>query len=136
MLYHSTFRLDMTRAHEWLACLWQGPAPADLKVREWMTLSDVEPRTTIFVWEGGDAAKAFVDRVFGTFGEIDTREATGSTGMEAAFARDLDAYETMMRQRGTDSTELARQLDLRRRGMAAATPQAAVEAARAWKADA
>lgn len=132
MIYHSTFRIDLNRASEWLAVLWQGPAPA-IKVREWITLKDVQPHTAILIWEGDEEAKAFVDRVFGDFGELETREVTSSTGMAAAFMRDIDAYRKMMEARGTEPAKLERDVDLRARGMAAATPEAAIEAAKAWK---
>lgn len=131
MLFHTTFRADSARTHEWLACLWQGPAPSDLKIREWLTLAG-EARTAVLIWEGGDEARAFVERVFGGFGEIETREASASTGMASAIARDLAGYERMMQARNADPGEIARQVDLRRRGMDAPDPQAAVAAAKAW----
>lgn len=131
MLYHTTFRIDMSRANEWLACLWQGPVPPDLKVRDWLTLTG-EPRVQLLLWEGGDEARRFVERVFGSFGEIETRPATSSNGMALAIGRDLAGYERMMKERNTAPAELARQVDLRRRGMEAPTPQAAMAAAQAW----
>ena len=131
MLFHTTFKPDPARTNEWLACLWQGPGPADLKVRAWLGLSG-EPRAMVLVWEGGKDAEAFVERVFGSFGEIETKQANESSGMASAFARDLDAYETMVRERGLDPKEIARQVDLRRRGMAAPDHAAAIAAAKAW----
>ena len=135
MIFHTTFRIDLSLASEWLACLWQGPAPADIKVREWITLKDVKPHTAILIWEGDDEARAFVDRVFGAFGELETREVTSSSGMASAFARDVDGYERMMQARGVDAGEIRRQVDLRKRAMAAPDPDAALAAARDWKAD-
>lgn len=134
MIYHTTFVIDPKQVNEWLACLWQGPAPADLKVREWLTLAG-EPRTAILIWEGGEDARAFVERAYGGFGQVTTREATSSTGMASAIARDLAGYEAMMKARNTDPVELARQVDLRRRGMNAPDQAAAREAARAWAAE-
>ena len=134
MIYHTTFVIDPKLVNEWLACLWQGPAPADLKVREWLTLAG-EPRMAILIWEGGEEALAFVERAYGGFGQVVTRAATSSTGMASAIARDLDGYERMMKERKTDPVELARQVDLRRRGMEAPDQAAAREAARAWAAE-
>lgn len=131
MLYHTTFVIDPERVNEWLACLWQGPAPADLKVHDWMSLAG-EPRMAILIWEGGDEALAFVERAYGGFGKVETRAATPSTGMASAIARDLDGYERMMKERNADPVEIARQVDLRRRGMEAPDQASAIAAARAW----
>jgi hypothetical protein len=49
MLQHTTFTITAGRASEWLACLWQGPAPEDLKVREWLRLAG-EPRSALLTW--------------------------------------------------------------------------------------
>ncbi|HJS09767.1 hypothetical protein [Sphingopyxis sp.] len=136
MIFHTTFRIDLDRAHEWLACLWQGSAPASIVVREWITLKDVKPHTAVLIWEGDEEAKTFVDRVFGSFGELEHIEVTSSSGMASAFARDVEGYESMMNGRGGDPAETARQVDLRRRAIAAPSPDAAIEAARAWKAEA
>ena len=135
MIYMTKFNLDTSRSSEWLAVLWQGPGPAKMKVREWLTLKDVKPHTAILIWEGDEEALAFVERVYGGFGKIETQEVTSSSGMAAAIARDLNAYETMMNGRGGDPKEIARQVDLRRRGMDAPSPSAAIEAAHAWSAE-
>ena len=134
MIYHTTFVIDPDRVNEWLACLWQGPSPADLKVREWLSLTG-EPRTAILIWEGGEEARAFVERAFGSFGRAETREATSSSGMASAIARDLDGYERMMNERKSDPAEIARQVDLRQRGMAAPDQASAKVAAQAWAAE-
>lgn len=134
MLYHTTFLIDPDRVNEWLACLWQGPAPADLKVREWLSLAG-EPRTAILIWEGGDEALAFVERAYGGFGQVETQAATPSTGMASAIARDIEGYERMMTERNVDAAEIARQVDLRRRGMEAPDQASACAAARAWVAE-
>ena len=134
MLHHTTFTITEGRASEWLACLWQGPAPADLNVREWLTLAG-EPRIAVLIWEGGTEARAFVDRAFGEFGQTVTREASSSAGMAFAVARNLDGYEQMMLGRKTDPAELKRQVDLRRRGMQARDQAAAMAVGRAWEAE-
>ena len=134
MIYHTTFLIDPDRVNEWLACLWQGPAPADLKVREWLSLAG-DPRTAILIWEGGEVAREFVERAFGGFGRAETREATSSSGMASAIARDLDGYERMMKERKADPVEIARQVDLRQRGMAASDQASAKAAAQDWAAE-
>lgn len=134
MLYHTTFVVEPGRVNEWLACLWQGPAPADLKVHEWLSLGG-EPRTAILIWEGGDDALAFVERAFGGFGQTETRAAAPSSGMASAIARDLDGYERMMKERGANPAEIVRQVDLRSRGMAAPDQASASAAAREWEAE-
>lgn len=135
MLYHTTFVVDADKVNEWLACLWQGPAPKNLKVREWLTLAG-EPRIAVLLWEGDEEAYAFVERAYAGFGRIETRIATPSSGMASAIARDLAGYERMMVERKADPTEIARQVDLRRRGMDAPDQESAKAAARAWAAGA
>ncbi len=132
MLHHSTFHPDSERIGEWLACLWQGPAPADLVVRQWLYLPG-EPRAMVMIWEGGSLAEAFVERAFGGFGRIETHLVTDATpGMVHAIARDLTQFEHWMRERGASESEVARQVDLRRRGKAASDLVAAAAEGRAW----
>jgi len=134
MLHHSTFRPDPARIGEWLACLWQGPAPADLVIRQWLYLPG-EPRGMIMMWEGGQEAEAFVERAFGGFGEIETHAVTDATpGMAHAIARDLEAFDAWMTERGAPRAEIDRQLDLRRRGKLAASQEAAAAEGKAWAA--
>ena len=65
--------------------------------------------------------------VGGSFGITDS-----TPGLAACFDRDLDAFGEWLRVRGSDDEEIARQLDVRRRGLVAASPEAAIEAGRAW----
>jgi hypothetical protein len=134
MLHHSHFQPDTARIGEWLACLWQGPAPADLVIRQWLYLPG-EPRSMIMVWDGGAAAEAFVERAFGGFGQIETHRVTDATpGMALAVARDLDGFDAWMTERGASRAEIDRQIDLRRRGRDAPSQAAAAEAGAAWAA--
>jgi hypothetical protein len=134
MLHHSRFEPDPARIGEWLACLWQGPAPADLVIRQWLYLPG-EPRSMIMIWDGGPEAETFVERAFGGFGRLETHAVTDATpGMAHAIARDLPAFEQWMRDRGASSDEVARQCDLRRRGRDAASQKAAAAEGRAWAA--
>jgi hypothetical protein len=133
-LHHSHFQPDPARIGEWLACLWQGPAPADLVIRQWLYLEG-EPRGMIMLWDGGEAAEAYVARAFGGFGALTTQVVSDATpGMVHAIARDLDAFGDWMRGRGAPAEEVARQVDLRRRGKTAASQDAALAQGRAWAA--
>jgi hypothetical protein len=134
MLHHSVFHPDPARVGEWLACLWQGPAPADMVVRQWLYLPG-EPRGMVMLWEGGEAAEAYVERAFGGYGRIETHKVVDATpGMVHAIARDLEGFEQWMKDRGAAPEEVARQVDLRRRGRAAPDIAAATEIGRAWAA--
>ena len=132
-LHHSHFQPDPDRLGEWIACLWQGPAPADLVVRGWYYLEG-GPRRMILIWEGGDDAEIYMTRALGGFGELTTQVIEDATpGMAHAFARDLDAFGDWMRARGAAPEMIARQLDLRRRGKAAASQEAALAEGKAWQ---
>jgi hypothetical protein len=132
LLHHSVFAPDRARIGEWLACLWQGPAPADLVIRQWLYLPG-QPTRMVMIWEGGPEAESFVDRVFGGFGEIETHVVTDATpGMALAVARDLEGFEDWMKKRGATAEEVARQVDLRRRGRDAPDQATAEAEGRAW----
>ncbi len=134
-LHHSHFQPDQARLGDWLACLWQGPAPADLVIRGWYYLQG-EPRGMIMIWEGGEAAEAYVARAFGGFGQITTQIVEDATpGLAHAIARDLDAFGDWMQGRGAAPEMIARQIDLRRRGKAAVTQEAALAEGKAWQAE-
>jgi hypothetical protein len=127
----SRFVPDTTRSAEFLACLWQGPVPASLRLDRWLYLAG-EPRAMLLLWEGDDEAGAFIDRAFGNFGDLETEIVTNATpGLAAAFARDLDAFGAWMRSGGADAQTVAAALDARRLGLESATQEAAAEAARA-----
>ena len=131
----SRFTPDESRFAEFLACLWQGPVPASLKLSKWLYLPG-EPRAMLLVWEGDDDARAYVDRALGRFGALDTEVVTDATpGMAAALARDLDAFARTMEARGAAPGEVAAALDVRRRGMEASTQAAAAAAGREWAAE-
>jgi hypothetical protein len=127
----SRFVPDTTRSAEFLACLWQGPVPASLRLDRWLYLAG-EPRAMLLLWEGDDEAGAYIDRAFGSFGDLETEIVTDATpGLAAAFARDLDAFGAWMRSGGADERTIAAALDVRRLGLESATPEAAADAARA-----
>jgi hypothetical protein len=132
LLHHSVFHPDPARAGEWLACLWQGPVPADLVMRQYLYLPG-EPRGMVMIWEGGAAAEAFFERAFGAFGRLETQVVTDMTpGLALALARDLEAFEAWMLELGAAPDVVARQIDLRRRGLAAPDQDAAAAEGRAW----
>ena len=136
MLEMTRFIPDSTRFAEFFACLWQGPLPPDLRLHQWLYLPG-EPRAMLLVWEGGPDAHAFIERAFGSFGELRTETVTDATpGMAAAFARDLDAFGDFLRQStGASEAHVAAQLDLRRRGLEAPDLSAAAAAGRQWQAE-
>ncbi len=132
MLYLSRFRPDPARTAEWLACLWQGPVPDDFQLRAYLYV-DSTPREMVIWWEGEDEARAWLDRVFTPYGELGTEVVTENTpGLAACLERDLDKFGAVMRSRGTGEAELARQLDVRRRGLHAESQEAAAHAGREW----
>jgi hypothetical protein len=126
------FRPDTARSAEFLASLWQGPVPEDLVLHRWLYLEGV-PREMVLIWEGGDAARAWVEQAFGEFGVLTSEVVTDATpGLAACLDRDLEGFGEWMRSRGTGEDELTRQLDVRRRGLEAATHEEALAAGREW----
>jgi hypothetical protein len=120
------------RADEWIAALWQGPGPENAIVRQWLYLPG-SPRRMMMIWEGDEAAKAFVERTFSDFCHVETETVTDATpGMQCAFARDLEGFEAWMRGRGDPAEMIRRWVDLRRRGRDASSLAEALAAARAW----
>jgi hypothetical protein len=135
MLHVSRFRPDQTRTAEFLACLWQGPVPESLKLREWLYVEGT-PRSMVLVWEGDEAAGAYIEQAFGGFGDLTTETVTDATpGLGACLARDLDGFGAWLAARGEPPVEVDRQLDVRRRGLHASSQAAAAEAGRAWNAE-
>jgi len=129
MFYVSQFVPDRTRMAEFLACLWQGDVPPSLALHLWLYREE----GMFLVWEGDDDAKRYVDRAFGSFGELSTEVVTDSTpGLAACFARDLDGFGEWLRVRGTSEDQIEHQLDVRRRGLHAATQEDAFAAGSAW----
>jgi hypothetical protein len=134
MMYLSRFTPDTARFAEFLACLWQGEVPSELVLHRWLYLDSGEgPHGMVLIWDGEEAARRWVDRNFGSFGILTHEPVTNATsGLAACLDRDLGAFGTWLRSRGTDNSEIERQLDVRRRGLEAQSQQAAAEAGRAW----
>jgi hypothetical protein len=126
------FEPDPSRSPEFLACLWQGELPAGFVLRGWLYLEDT-PGAVLLIWEGDDSSLAYVNRTFGGFGRIATETVRDATpAMAAALARDLDGFGTFLAEHGSGPEEVARQVDLRRRGLNAASQEEAATAGRAW----
>jgi len=134
-MYLSRFRPSANRSAEFLACLWQGDVPASLVLHRWLYVDSV-PREMVILWDGDDDARDYVARAFGTFGDLHTEAVTDSTpGLAACFDRDLDAFGRWLAGRGSTEAEIAAQLDVRRRGLRAASQTDAAAAGRAWAAE-
>ena len=132
VLYMYRFRPDPERSAEFLASLWQGPIPDDLRLHRWLYV-DQEPREMVLLWEGGEPAREWVQRSFGSFGSLTSETVTDSTpGLAACLDRDLPAFGEWLRSRGTGEEDIDRQLDIRRRGLQAGTHDEALAAGRAW----
>ncbi len=134
-MFASRFTPDQSRFAEFLACLWQGPVPATLELSKWLYLPG-ETRQMLLLWDGDDAARAYIERAFGGFGTLDTETVTDATpGLAAALERDLDAFGRHMEARGSSPEEIAAALDVRRRGMEASSQDDAAAAGRSWAAE-
>ena len=135
MVQLSHFQPDPNLTGEFLATLWQGQVPASLTLHRWLYL-DTSPRTILLLWEGDDEARAYVERVFGGFGALTTEVVTDATeGLALCFRRDLEGFGRYLAARGATDTEIERQLDVRRQGAHAPTPEQALSAGRAWTAE-
>jgi hypothetical protein len=134
MLYLSRFQPEPSRSAEFLACLWQGQVPADLTLHRWLYVGE-GPKEMVLFWEGGEAAKAYVEKAFGDFGTLSTQPVTDATpGLQACLERDLDAFGRWLSERGTPAAQVDRQLDVRRRGLQSTSREEAAAAGRAWAA--
>jgi hypothetical protein len=135
VLHLSRFQPDTARTAEFLACLWQGSVPESFALREWLYV-EVSPRAMVLLWEGDDEAAAYVERNFGGFGVLTTEVVTSATpGLAACLDRDLDGFGAWLAARGSTDDEIARQLDVRRRGLEAASQAEAAAGGRAWAAE-
>jgi hypothetical protein len=136
-VHHTIFRPDPARWAEWIARLWQGaPAPPDFELQRYLYLPGGPREGMVFLWTGGTAAQAWFERAIAAWGAAETVTLEEATpGMALAIARDLPGMEAWLRGR-LDEGAVQRQLDLRRAGMAARTPEEASQAAAAWLAEA
>jgi hypothetical protein len=134
VLHLTRFEPDPARSPEFLARLWQGRVPAAFALRSWLYPED-EPGVVLLLWEGDDSAGAYVERTFAAFGRTSTSRLRDATpAMAACMARDLEGFGAFLAG-GSNPDEVARQVELRRRGLNAASPEEAGEAGRAWAAE-
>jgi hypothetical protein len=135
MIHMSRFRPDPARSAEFLAGLWQGAVPDDLRLHRWLYV-EAEPREMLLLWEGGDSAGKWIERCIGGFGQLSTETVTDATpGLAACLERDLNGFGTWLAARGSAQADIARQLDVRRRGLEAGSYEEALAAGRAWMAE-
>lgn len=119
-----------------VASLWQGTTPPDLRIQRWLYLG--EPREKmLLVWEvDHDSTRAWLEARMAPYGELVTWVTSDSTeGMVAAMERDYDRFGAFLRARGSSEERIERELDVRRRGAAAPSVEAAASAAAAWAAE-
>jgi hypothetical protein len=132
VLHLDRFRPNSYRTAEFLASLWQGDVPDDFHLHQWLYV-DGEPREMVLLWEGGEPARQWVERSFGSFGNLSSEMVTDSTpGLAACVQRDLEGFGAWLRSRGSDEDDIVRQLDVRRRGLEAGSHDEAVRAGQAW----
>jgi hypothetical protein len=129
MLYVSILTSDRERDPELWTTIWQAKAPPTLKL---IGLYNLAGTQRLIIWEGESARDLqFMDN-FNYVGELETFPAFDrTTGWQAAFAGDLDAFTAIVTARGvTPRSEAA--IDLRRRGLEAPNGYAARRAALDW----
>jgi hypothetical protein len=130
MLFVSILTSERARDAELWAVIWQGGCPATLKLHQAYNLAG---NKRLFIWEGQSAADLqFMDR-FNHVGLIETYPAFDrTTGWQAAFAGDLDAFRTGLERNNAPKARIESAMDLRSRGHQAPTLQAAMREGREW----
>ncbi len=133
MLYVSIFTSDRNRDPELWATIWQGQAPASLKI---LHVYNLMSDKRIFIWEGeAPAALMYMDRL-NQVGTCDTYPAFDQTnGWIPAFAGDVEAMRAFWKGRGRSDEDIAPAIDLRSRGHLASNTTAARREAREWMAE-
>ena len=130
MLYVTILTSDRARDPELWATVWQGRAPATLKI---LHVYNLLTDTRVFIWEGESIADArYMDRL-NEVGETQTFLALDQTvGWQHAFAGDVEAMREWFAQRRLPPAAIETAIDLRRRGHEAPNTMAARRAAREW----
>jgi hypothetical protein len=131
VLYVTILRSDRARDPELWATIWQGKAPATLKL---LAVYNLLTDTRVFVWEGETIADArFMDRL-NQVGETTTSIALDqTTGWKHAFTGDVEAMRGWFEARGMRPEQIDSAIDLRRRGHDAPNLEAARRAALDWQ---
>ena len=94
VLYLYRFQPEPGRTAEFLATLWQGPIPEDLRLHRWLYV-DGEPRQMVLLWEGEEPARQWVERAFGSFGTLTAETVTDATPGLAACLKALREGDTL-----------------------------------------
>jgi hypothetical protein len=130
MLFVSILTSDRARDAELWAVIWQGGCPPGLKLHQAYNLAG---NKRLFIWEGQSASDLqFMDR-FNYVGVIETFPAFDrTTGWQAAFAGDLEAFRAGLVRNGAPQARIDAAMDLRSRGHHAPTLQAAMREGREW----
>jgi hypothetical protein len=91
----------------------------------------------LLLWEGDESAGKWIERCFGGFGQLSTETVTtdATPGLAACLERDLVGFGAWLAARGSSDADIARQLDVRRRGLEAGSFEEALAAGRAWMAE-
>ncbi len=133
MLYVTILTSDRARDPELWATVWQGKAPATLKI---LHVYNLLTDKRVFVWEGESVADArYMDRL-NEIGETQTFTALDqTTGWQHAFAGDVEAMRGWFAERHLPEAAIETAIDLRRRGHEAPNTLAARRAARQWVAE-
>ncbi len=133
MLYVSILTSDRNRDPELWATVWQGKAPASLRI---LHVYNLMSDKRIFIWEADTpGALQYFDRL-NQVGTLETFPAFDQTdGWIPAFAGDIEAMRTFFHGRGRNDAEIEHAIDLRSRGHHAPTTTAARREARAWMAE-
>src|ERR1700759_2737073 len=122
------------RMGPWIASLWQGDAPDGLVVRRWLYLGERRERA-LLEWESaGEEGQAWLEARMTPHGAFTTSPVAddATAGMVAAFQRDRGQFAGFLGQRGAGKAEPEAALDLRRRGLQAASLEEAAAAGSAW----
>ncbi len=132
VLFVSILTSERSRDAELWALIWQGKAPATLKLHGAYNLAG---NKRLYLWEGESAADLqFMDR-FNYVGVIETFPAFDrTTGWQQAFAGDLEGFRANMVARGAQPARIEAAMDLRGRGHHAPTFEAAMREGRDWSA--
>jgi hypothetical protein len=122
------------RMGPWIASLWQGDAPDGLIVRRWLYLGE-RRECALLEWEtSSEAGRAWLEARMAPHGNFTTWPVAddATVGMMAAMRRDLDQFAGFLGQRRASEAETDAALDLRRRGLRAASLDEAAAAGSAW----
>src|ERR1700761_8799914 len=122
------------RTGPWIATLWQGEAPDGLTVRRWLYRRGHRECALLEGETASEAGRAWLEARMAPHGRFTTWPVAddATAGMAAAFQRDLDQFAGFLGSRQASEAETDAALDLRRRGLQAASLDEAAAAGSAW----